>query len=175
MTNPLPLPFLLLLQVIIGRSLDAASMRSPLLDPPWTQKGGAPEAPGSSAPGSSGVRSQDSHAQQVVQRGQSATHYSGSGQLCVHAQLCLSVQLCIQGLGDAACSSAGVLILILHHTIYCWQHTSLEAYSRAVHFSTQKSVAIEPQLQPVHSGYQNTESATTCATPAPLIPYILTT
>jgi hypothetical protein len=26
-----------------------------------------------------------------------------------------SVQLCIQGLGDAACSSAGVLILVLQH------------------------------------------------------------
>jgi hypothetical protein len=30
-------------------------------------------------------------------------------------QPCLSVQLCIQGLGDAACSSAGVLILVLHY------------------------------------------------------------
>jgi hypothetical protein len=59
------------------------------------------------------LQDQDSRAQHV-QRGQSATHYSGSGQLCVHAQPCLSVQLCIQGLGDAACCSAGVLILVLH-------------------------------------------------------------
>jgi hypothetical protein len=35
----------------------------------------------------------------------------------VHAQPCFSVQLCIQGLGDAACSSAGVLILVLQLTI----------------------------------------------------------
>jgi hypothetical protein len=45
-------------------------------------------------------------------------YYSGSGQLCVHAQPCVSVQLCIQGLGDAACSSAGVLILVLLKPIY---------------------------------------------------------
>jgi hypothetical protein len=35
----------------------------------------------------------------------------------VHAQPCLSVQLCIQGLGEAACSSAGVLILVLQSAL----------------------------------------------------------
>jgi hypothetical protein len=39
----------------------------------------------------------------LVQRGRLASHYSGSGHPCMHAQPCLSVQLCIQGLGDAAC------------------------------------------------------------------------
>jgi hypothetical protein len=69
------------------------------------------------------LQDQDSRAQ-LVQRGQSATYYSGCGQLCVHAQPCLSVQLCIQGLGDAACSSAGVLILVLQQSVGGWGGTA---------------------------------------------------
>jgi hypothetical protein len=99
MTNPLPLLFLLLLQVFIGE-VGVRQCAAHYLMLPGRRSVVPPK-----------LQDLDSRAL-LVQRGQSATYYSGSGQLCVHAQPCLSVQLCIQGLGDAACSSAGVLILV---------------------------------------------------------------
>jgi hypothetical protein len=100
MTNPLPLPFLLLLQVIFGE-VEVRQCAAHYLMLPGRRRVVPPK-----------LQDLDSCAQ-LVQHGLLAAHYSGSGQSCVHEQPCMREQLCMQGLGVAACFSVNVLLLDL--------------------------------------------------------------
>jgi hypothetical protein len=90
MTNPLPLAFLLLLQVIIGEVEVRQCAAHYLM------------LPGRRRVLPSKLQDLVSCAQ-LVQHRPSAAQYNGSGQFGVHAQCCMSEQLCMQGLVVSAC------------------------------------------------------------------------
>jgi hypothetical protein len=105
-TNPLPLPFLLLLQVIIQDIEVRACAALHLMLPGRRSKGWCP---GSSWTWRAMIYLFSIDSQRRIAVGQ--------GQPCLRAQPCVSEQPCMQGKGVTACLAASVLLLLLHQLL----------------------------------------------------------